>query len=444
MPKGGSKKKKGNQNNGATWTAADHEARNYERSQKKVSQYQRSQRLTHNTDEKKERTKLKLHITKISRQIEQLRQRLQQWDDVTEAAIKKKREEEEERQRQLALEPPKKKKKRPGPETWKLRGAARPAWEVYDFDVRYEDPHLKAHEDAKARAKRSRNLLLTAKGQFASQTEVPQPECRTFLSLLMQLGLLHEQANQIKSARSTFLEILELDSPTNPITCARGHLMRIYLKANRPASAQRLWERFPNDHNVWIRYSQALVEYQKYLKNTNNKEEEQEQESPPSSSEEEQAIKALLHAIRCNMYCAYYLAFGTEVFDNVMEYVEEIEDATEEEPLELAIEYCNSEQRQYWEETDGAIEWLRSHLLKEEDGKDIIVRDDCWLSEDELDWKELLQDMEEAAQVAQAKEEEEGRETNEDDLEEVDVLMYAGMFRTAMEMVQEQYKLKSS
>lgn len=133
------------------------------------------------------------------------------------------------------------------------------------------------------------------------------------------------------------------------------------------------------------------------------------------------------------------------MFDKAMEYVEEIEDATKEEPLELAIEYCNSEQRQYWEETDGAIEWIRSHLLKEEkeDGKDILVKEGCCLSADELDWKELLQNMEEAAQVAQAKEEEEGRETNEDDLEEVDVLMYAGMFRTAMEMVQEQYKLKS-
>ena len=82
--------------------------------------------------------------------------------------------------------------------------------------------------------------------------------------------------------------------------------------------------------------------------------------------------------------------------------------------------------------------------MKEEERKDILVRDGCCLSADELDWKELLQGMEEAAQVAQAKEEEEGRDTNEDDLEEVDVLMYSGIFRTAMEMAQEQYKLKSS
>jgi len=438
MPKGGGKSSKsgGNKRSASTWTAADHEERNFVNSKKKADQwkFQRSQRLTHNTLEKKEYQKLQLHITKTKRSLDALRQRLSAWDDVTERK-RAKEEEEARRKKEQEEEQPQKRRCRPGPETWKLRGAARPAWEVYDFDTRYIDPHLKAHEEAEERAQRSRNLLIVAKGKFGSTTDVPQPVCRDFLGQLMHLGLLYEQANKIKSARTTFLECLELDSATEPITCARSHLMRIYLKAKRPESARPLWERFPTDDNVWIRYTQVLVEYQ--ITQTGKTATDDDDETSSLNHNDDNAKEALVQAIRSNIYCAYYLAFGRDVFDDVMEYVEEIEDATEDEPLELAIEYCNSEQRKAWEETSGAIEWIRSILLRENKEESVSLED--------LDWKGPLQRMEGAARAAQKEEEEEDDEegervnTCEDDLEEVDVLMFAGMFRTAMEMVEEQY-----
>ena len=62
--------------------------------------------------------------------------RLNAWDEVDEQATYKRQCEEERRKRFLenGNEPPKKKRGRLGPETWKLRGAARPAHEVYGKD----------------------------------------------------------------------------------------------------------------------------------------------------------------------------------------------------------------------------------------------------------------------------------------------------------------------
>jgi hypothetical protein len=69
--------------------------------------------------------------------------RLNAWDEVDEQQSYKRQCEEEKRKRNLenGNEPPQKKRGRLGPETWKLRGAARPAYEVYgeeflDFTTR--------------------------------------------------------------------------------------------------------------------------------------------------------------------------------------------------------------------------------------------------------------------------------------------------------------------
>ena len=52
-------------------------------------------------------------------------------------------------------QPKKKKSRRLGPETWKLRGAAHPAWKVYDFDTGCIDPYLQQHAEARAKHQRS-------------------------------------------------------------------------------------------------------------------------------------------------------------------------------------------------------------------------------------------------------------------------------------------------
>lgn len=403
---------------GEAWTAADHVERNSAKQQGKkfnVRQQDRSHLLSHDTKEKREQKKLQLHITKTKRTLDILRERLQNWDDVTEKKIAKE-EEVRRRKEEEEAQQPKKRRMRPGPETWKLRGAARPAWEVYDFDTRYVDPHMKAHEEASARAKRSRNLLVIYKNNVTNAPHV----CREYLALLMQLALLYRDAGKIKAARSTFLECIDLDSREAPISLARCHLMRLYLEANRPDSAQRLCERLPeDDKSCWIQYSRLLMEYR------NNKDD----------GDMATVHEALAQAVRANIYCAYYLAFG-ETFDSVVEYAEEIEDATDQEPLEEAIEYCNSEQRQAWEDEDGAQLWLQQTILAvNKKGSETNG-----LNPSDLDWKTALQQMEEAAEAAREAEEateEEEDDALADDESVVDVLMFAGMFRTAMEMIED-------
>jgi hypothetical protein len=408
------------------WTAADHQERTAAKQQKgkgsSKNKMERAKLLDHGTSDRKDAQKLNLHIIKTKRAVDAMRDRLKKWDAVNEekrqkeADAKRRKQEEEDAAKEAGIV---KKRQRLGPESWKLRGAARPAWEVYDFDTRYVDPHLKAHEEAKASIQRSQNMLLLFKNKFGGP-ETP-PVCREYLGLLMQLGLLYRQSNKIKAARSTLLEVMDLDSVEKPITLARCHLMRLYLEADRPDSVQRLLERLPeNDKSVWIQYSRVLIEYR------NRKEDD-------TSALE----AAFVLAVRANVYCAFYLAFG-DSFDSAIEYAEEIEDATDEEPLEEAIEYCNSEQRQAWEDADGLQKWVRTSVLAVIKGK----KEKCGLTPADLDWETPLQRMEAAARAARAEEDDSMDDKVDDTEEEVDVLMFAGMFRTAMEMVEDMHELR--
>ena len=130
------------------------------------------------------------------------------------------------------------------------------------------------------------------------------------------------------------------------------------------------------------------------------------------------------------------------------EYTEEVEDAHEESPLEEAIEYCNSEQMGAWQGTDGACEWVRSVILKVLKGQSVsggvlsLSDINCW--KDKLDQikEEYAAFMEEQKlancvdeEISDGGSDEEGEE--DDDEMVVDVNMFAGMFETAMEMLQE-------
>ena len=262
-------------------------------------------------------------------------------------------------------------------------------------------------------------MLVLYKNNFGGP-ETP-PVCREYLVLLMQLGLLYRQANKIKAARSTLLEVMDLDSLEKPITLARCHLMRLYLEANRPDSVQRLLEHLPEtDKSVWIQYSRVLVEYRK-----------------SKEDDRSQLEAAFVLAVKANVYCAFYLSFG-DTFDGAIEYAEEIEDATDEEPLEEAIEYCNSEQRQAWEDEEGLQEWTRTSILAVLKGK----KEYCGLIPADLDWETPLQRMEDMARAARAAEDEDADDEVDGADEEVDVLMFAGMFRTGMEMVEDLHGLR--
>ena len=346
-----------------------------EKQQKKEERRHRlTEKLTHDSKDKREASKLRLNITKVQRDIAKLRPRLEQWDEVGEKQMLEKQ--------QAAASAPPKKKGRLGPESWKLKGAARPAYLVNEMDVRYVCPHQKAHKEANAKAKRVINLLALYKGKFGQenlhqrssnsieQPDLSYPHRREFLALLMQNGLLNLEAKKYKSARLAFLECLELDGVERPITDARCYLMRLYLQVNRPQSVYQLWttrlssppalqdgsttgnqqqqqERDNKETSVWVLYSVALVEFIRW------------QHFEEGSRRE--AELALVRAMQGNILCAYYLAFE-ETFHEHMEYTDEIEHA--ENPLEETIEYCDSEQMGMWIGTDGALEWLQTTLLR--------------------------------------------------------------------------------
>ena len=391
------------------------------KAKKRLRGYERSIHLSHDSQEKKQESRLRLHISKTNREIDELRSRLSAWDEVDEQKANKKKVELE-KQNQLQLETDnsqgKSKKRRKGPETWKLRGAARPAHEVYEFDTRYVDPHLKAHEEAKAKAKRVINAFHFCKGHFGNKcddrmndsSELFLDTCRSFLSSSMQSALLNLEAKKFKTARERLIEIIELEGTKTltPITNARCRLMRMYIEANRPDSARRLWERLPaNFASVWIRFSAALIEYVswKIL-------------GEPESTEQS-ATKLLNQAIRSNVFCAYYIAFH-DTFEKVMEYTYDVEDACDG-TLEQAIEYCNSEQMGSWVGTEGAIDWIRS-ILAEGESRSSKSNDDV-LTKQDLDWENFNENnskdgMEDTTSVSSS-----------------DSQMFLGMFRVGMEML---------
>jgi len=464
--------KKGNSkaNDGEKWGHDQHQDRLHKKidkqkssqeaqsssSSKAIKGYHRSMLLSHDNHEKRQEGKLRLHISKTKREIEAIRRRLKSWDEVSERQQRRKSEEEEMKKRKREDEESapgykRKRKGRLGPETWKLRGAARPAWEVYDFDTRYIDPHMKAHQDALERAKRSLNTFHVCKGSFGkydddegnkledrhgNNSPLMIESCRKFLSLSMQYALLNLEARKFKSARETLLEIIELEgvNTLKPLTNARCRLMRMYLEANRPDSARRLWEKLPTYYSsIWIRYSAALLEFVSW------------KILEEKGSSEESAKKLLAQAIRSNVYCAYYIAFH-ETFQQVMEYTDEVEDA-EDGTLDQAIEYYNSEEMGNWVGTEGAVEWIRSVILEILDGDDDPESDEIGLKKSDLEWEEKLVKVEKDYEVMASAEDKNEDEVEEDsisekeDLEgngeasEVDFLMFTGMFRTGMDML---------
>lgn len=444
--KGGGGGKKGGDSD-VCWSSNHHALRKAKSQRKGITEKQEERErisalLSRDSKQKREEGKNRLVIKRTQRLLEKLRSRLESWDDVEEALLLKKEEEqrrlEEENEGKVKV-----RKGRLGPETWKLKGAARPAYMVYDFDTRHVDPHIKAHEDAKIKAARSRNVLVLCKGKFGIENgkDVPQPQCREYLSLLMQLGNVSMYAQQMKTARKSFQQCMELESEY-PITPARCQLMRLYMDANRPDSARRLWEKLPrNDPSVWIQYSAVLIEFVSF------KILEEE------GSSEQKCEAKLVDAIKSNIFCAYYLAFFDN-FTEVMDYTEDIEDADDDSPLEQAIEYCNSEQVGAWKGTEGAMDWVKNFVVRVLSNESTSKEQNLTVSD--LDWREALSktrktnganddDMDDKKSSDGDDDGDDGDDNDGDDDDEsvVDIEMYATMFETAMEMLEDSGALKA-
>jgi hypothetical protein len=553
----------------------------------------RQTKLSHDTAINRDQKRLKLHISHVKRQLNALRYNLKNWDHEEETAKREAQIAEERRLLEIEMRGPLSRKEiadhkrfiKYDPSNWKLRGAARPAWEVYDFDTRYVCPHLKAFRDADSKAKRVQNLLHQHRGHFleshtnADASNVncpPQPQCTSFLALLYQYGMLNMEAKRFKSATEAWRECVTLEgtgagtsggstdttaitpkhdsdeeekkddsimdnnmdddesvpdlvslakhttTTTTQYTPARCRLMRLFLEHNKPEEARQLYEELnpnagvtvngnntnnnTNNNNnqklsAWIQYGQLLVEYVSW-KLLNE----------PGSSEAKTLVQ-LRRAMAMtsnhgggnsntnnnsngNVYCAYRIAYA-DVFEQFVEYADEIEDAASGTLLE-AIEYGASEQMVIWQETEGAMDWLKETLERiyaqasikaplevevEHDGdsssknknkstKTITMTltraDIAWeqsLAKDEQDYKQhsllLLQqrqqqdeedaqnnDKEEQEPQSQpplttttndaAKDEEEqgaDEEVEENDVPQVDFPMYCNMFRSAMDAV---------
>ena len=365
------------------WTQADQDER---RAKKRRTDAPNP--MAHDTIDQRERKRLQMHIAQAQRKVDRLRERLQNWDPLVEEQLQQQQSIDADG---AAVTRPKQSKKAT-PSTPQLKGAARPAWQVYDFDTRYVDPHVQAHEQAKQKAQRTVNLLAT-KAKLASN-EI----ARDFLGALMQSGHLYQEAKLYKSARKAFLECMDLD--VDSITTARESLMRLYVQLDRTDSALRLGAQLSQDDSVWIRYSSALVAFR---------------------GDKDGWENLFAAAIKAHPLCAFYLS-NKETFDEVMEYTDELlgSEAGPQSSLEDAIDYATSDHADLWVST-GARDALKRHLHDVQQGKHSS------LTADDVDWRSRLDAIAEALTHVEATSDAEAP---------VDVNMYIGMFRTAMEMVE--------
>ena len=420
----------------------------------------RTSRLTHNTPEKRDAARLQLHITKVQREISELKQRLTNWDPVREAQRKDEQRKQQRAQQQEATnnddDNAPKRRGRLGPESWKLRGAARPAWQVYDFDTRYVDPYAADHARAAAAQARSMNLLLlrpshpitttatTMDGDTSGSStyllhSVAPEEAREYLGLLMQLGHLAQEAKQYKTARAAFLECIELEgyddnmspgitassplssSPpptTSTMTCARESLMRMYMDLERYDAAYRFGERLPRDTSCVIRFTMAVV-------------------AMHLQKDDAIVTELLVQAVKSNIFATYYLCYY-DIFQSAIEFTDDLADGDDEpqSTFEEALEYCSSPLVTLWKTTDGALAQLKA-LLSSSSSSGIFRTSD-------LEWDGRLSQIESQFHTRDRSGNERNSDDDDDDDDDhldttngLDVPMFANMFRTAMEMAQE-------
>lgn len=440
--------------------------------------------LSHDTREKKSAIQLRLHLTRTRRELETLRSRLTNWDPVEEAKVDQQQQVEEAELERQQLEadcgrsgkcggaPAKKKKGRKGPETWKLRGAARPAHEVYEFDVRYVDPHQQALDRASEKSRRSVNVLALCKGHLSSIllrpardrddgaagiTEQNEDDLRVvmtprlasflrqYLSLLMQLGHLSLESKQYRSAREAWMQCVELegtpagasgicDDKDDPdravesaVTTARESLLRLSVQSEQYDAAWAfLSKRIPTDVSSFVAYTRAVVACRIGKK----------QPAAVDTNADADMEQYMVEAVRSNLYCAYYLAF-LDTFREVMEYTEDLSERDEmpQTDLEFAIEYCTDDVLTHSWNSSGARTVLRRLLL------DALAGRHPGLSPLDVDWRSRLARFQKELSATVPDDgtdvpEESGTTTNPPD-----VLMYARMFETAMEMLQESGQL---
>jgi hypothetical protein len=252
----------------------------------------------------------------------------------------------------------------------------------------------------------------------------------------------------------------------------------MYLTLNQPNSARRLCERLQTDTSAWIRYSAALIDYVSWSI------------LHEKGSTARIAEMSLVRAIRGNVFVVYLLGWSS-MFEKAMEYTTEVVESgimvgKDSGSLLEAIEYacrCYSNSTRgddnepscdddndddddkdvgmaMWLGTEGSLDWVRSvvlRVLNESNGihnnegsslgPDRLTKSDllCWESRLQKEVQDFEKERKEKKDLtstdvgedADHDEDISGNGDDNDEEEEPDVLMYAGMFRTSMDWLED-------
>ena len=373
----------------------------------------------------KEVEKRKARLLRLTKKIKALEAALKDWDEEEEAEKADKEAEKKAKNSNDAkalqalmadraakgLKPKPPKNRRSDPSTWKLRGGARPASEVYDFDVRYVDPNLLRLEKERKSAARRVNVLYLAvrhnddvrkeieegggKGaaailpsvvehiRVAQKLTVGAERLETYLHMCVSRAWAMHLLNQsrppgyaasfrpTKSGGGSQKKKKVVEDPVSPsyqlllklgkeydarsdVSHWRSSALRILLALDRNDVASTLLKGTPaaspsGASDVWELYSRVLVEYV----------------SAVLLGEGRYGLlrDATRKALEGNVYAAMLLGYPS-VFDGAVEYADDLKDVRREEgPLLQAVEFAASEQgKEVWRGTEGATEYIKEEL----------------------------------------------------------------------------------
>jgi hypothetical protein len=460
MPRSSSKRKRPRPPPSTTTTDEEEQGVIANNNRRAALAAQRRAILTHGTNEKRQELRLRMHLERAKRSLAQVRNRLEKWDAVVEAErMEKEAVDKQPPEQPDETTPPTKKMKKFGgrpsndPSTWQLKGAARPAAQVYDFDVRYVDQYVNDHVQAHESARRQVNRL----ADHSTTSLSTCPVGRTFLSLLMQVGHLSAESHLFRPAKEAWYECMQHDDGN--ITTAQECLLQLYITRRQFQDAYELGvhRRKSDDTNnetdhdattssAVVCYTTALAAFalhhgvgtavvsndetttkgnSKRQKNKNKSSAVTTTTRPVTNLDEQQVQDYMTQAIRNNVFLAYYLVHY-EIFHDVMECQDELEQADDDNDdtvvpppqslLEEAIEYGHSDQVAVWHEV--GAHHLLARILQSNPAGGIN------------DWQGPLDRLLVAHQQQQ--------QHQSSSTSKVDLVMFAGMFRTAMEMVASQ------
>lgn len=241
---------------------------------------------------------------------------------------------------------------------WQLKGAARPAEEVYDFDKRFKDVHAEALEESKASYSRQINLL-------TSGTRATKLEKDYFEAMELYVEELFVQ-NHYKTLSKLFDKGLSSDSK-----------IRTLIELGDIPKARELC----NEVSEVERFSLVLFEFVSL-------------QLEEEGASEDVLLKCLEKCLEKDEEEVWRLGFGGGEFDG---------------RLEKNRGYAEVN-RAVWDETEGAIDWLRAELG--ERGLEVV--------EGEGGWKEVVMEIlqEGGGEEKDDEEEEEEGGEEDDDVEE--------------------------